>query len=282
MKYMVLKVNYLLPYVIERDVTALLAEYGHACGINVRPPIPVEEILENHLKLTLDFDDLHEKLGVPMMGEEPVILSALWVDTREVFIDQSLDPEEYPRMEGRFRFSIGHEIGHWRLHRSYLTSDPAHLSPLDIPSKLSVICRTSQAKERVEWQADYYASCLLMPRAMVLAAWQEYFNGRQISIVYELLKGTSVAAPPHRRGPRLIQNVMRNMLEPEHHYLFNLVAKEFAPVFQVSAQAMRIRLQKLGLLLVERPKGKSLAQLKAEIFGENVEYQLNQKQHPLR
>jgi hypothetical protein len=203
MKYMVLKVNYLLPYVIERDVTALLAEYGHACGINVRPPIPVEEILENHLKLTLDFDDLHEKLGVPMMGEEPVILSALWVDTREVFIDQSLDPEEYPRMEGRFRFSIGHEIGYWRLHRSYLASDPAHLSPLDIPSKLSVICRTSQAKECVEWQADYYASCLLMPKAMVLAAWQEYFNGRQIPIVYELLKGTSIAAPPHRRGPRL-------------------------------------------------------------------------------
>jgi len=28
----------------------------------------------------------------------------------------------------------------------------------------TVICRSSQAKERVEWQADFFSFCLLMPR----------------------------------------------------------------------------------------------------------------------
>jgi hypothetical protein len=216
---MVIEVPYLTEDAIERDAEALLTEYAIAWGVALKPPVPIEDIIEKHLKLRFDFDDLHQVLGVPQLGPEPRILGAIWVDRREIFIDQSLDPEDHPKIEGRYRFTLAHEAGgHWRLHRSYVASDPAHLSLLDIPSKLSVICRTNQAKERAEWQADYYASCLLMPRAMVLAAWQEYFDGRQTPIVYELLKGTSVAAPPHRRGPRLIrniiQNIMRNMLEP--------------------------------------------------------------------
>ncbi|MBK8008612.1 MAG: ImmA/IrrE family metallo-endopeptidase [Rhizobiales bacterium] len=32
-------------------------------------------------------------------------------------IDDSLDPEENPSMLGRYRFTLAHEIGHWRLHR---------------------------------------------------------------------------------------------------------------------------------------------------------------------
>ena len=39
-----------------------------------------------------------------------------------------------------------------------------------------MICRSSQAKERIELQADFYASCLLMPRKLVFAAWDEHFR----------------------------------------------------------------------------------------------------------
>jgi hypothetical protein len=37
------------------------------------------------------------------------------------------------------------------------------------------ICRSSQAKKREEWQADFYSSCLLMPRKLVFAAWYAAF-----------------------------------------------------------------------------------------------------------
>jgi hypothetical protein len=44
---------------IERDAEALLAQYAHARGVEIRVPIPIEDIVEKHLKLRVEFDDLH-------------------------------------------------------------------------------------------------------------------------------------------------------------------------------------------------------------------------------
>ena len=46
-------------------------------------------------------------------------------------IDRSLDPGENPSMQGRYRFGVGHEIGHWRLHRVYVASDPDQAALFD-------------------------------------------------------------------------------------------------------------------------------------------------------
>ncbi len=105
---MTIKVKYLPEEAIEHDAEVLLAEYAHARGVAVTPPIPIEDIVEKHLKLRIDFDDLHRVLGVPQTGPEPDIFGAIWVDKREIYIDQSLDPEEHPGMEGRFRFTLTH------------------------------------------------------------------------------------------------------------------------------------------------------------------------------
>ena len=79
-----------------------------------------------------------------------------------IVIDESLDPEENPSKEGRYRFTLAHEGGgHWRLHRHLFANDPAQALLFGGPATPSVVCRSSQAKERVEWQADFYASCLL-------------------------------------------------------------------------------------------------------------------------
>jgi hypothetical protein len=89
-------------------------------------------------------------------------------------IDESLDPEEHPSMEGRYRFTLAHEGGgHWRLHRHLFSTSAAQALLFDVPASPSVVCRSSQAKERVERQADIYASCLLMPRKLIFAAWHE-------------------------------------------------------------------------------------------------------------
>ena len=108
---MAFKVRYLREDAIERDANDLLSEYGLAGGVSITAPIPVEHLLEFHLGLTLDFDDLHERLGIPLTGDEPDVLGALWVDSREVFVDQSLDPEQRPSLEGRFRYTVGSRSG---------------------------------------------------------------------------------------------------------------------------------------------------------------------------
>jgi hypothetical protein len=72
-----------------------------------------------------------------------------------IFIDESLDPEENPAREGRYRFTLAHEGGgHWRLHRHLVMQDAAQISFFDAVGEPKFVCRSSQAKERVEWQAD--------------------------------------------------------------------------------------------------------------------------------
>src|SRR4029077_17414544 len=170
------KVPYLHEEQIERDAAALLADYSQARGVVIGPPIPIEDIVEKHLKLGIEFDDMHGLFNHPRssLGRDPDILGAMFFDERRIVIDESLDPEENPSMEGRYRFTLAHEGGgHWRLHRGIFAKDRAQAALFDRPESPSFVCRSSEAKKREEWQADFYASCLLMPRNLVIEAWRE-------------------------------------------------------------------------------------------------------------
>jgi Zn-dependent peptidase ImmA (M78 family) len=236
---MALRVPYIPDDVIERDAEALLGEFAHARGIEVRAPIPIEDIVEKHLKLRVEFDDLHERLGVPRsgFGLDPDIFGAIWLESGQIVIDECLDPEERPEREGRYRFTLAHEGGgHWRLHRPLVRPTEGQGSLLIDAARPTVVCRTSQAKERVEWQADFYASCLLMPRKMVFAAWDEAFPDRKQRVLQ-----------PEMPIEHPFVEIGRDFEDDEDRVLDSFV-RPFAERFLVSPIAMRIRLEKLGLL----------------------------------
>jgi Zn-dependent peptidase ImmA (M78 family) len=236
---MALRVPYIPDDVIERDAEALLGEFAHARGIELRPPIPIEDIVEKHLKLRVEFDDLHKVLGVPRsrFGLDADIFGAIWLEAGNIVIDESLDPEERPEREARYRFTLAHEGGgHWRLHRPLVRPTEGQGSLLTDRAPPTVVCRTSQAKERVEWQADFYASCLLMPRKMVFAAWDEAFPDRKQRV---LQPATPTDHP--------FVEIARDFDESEDQALEHF-ARPFAERFLVSPIAMRIRLERLGLL----------------------------------
>ena len=95
-----------------------LAEYARARRTVTTLPIPIDDIVEKHLKLSLELADTHKVVGVPRHPEqEPDILGVIYPDEARIVIDYSLDPDENPIKEGRYRFTLGHEVGHWRLHR---------------------------------------------------------------------------------------------------------------------------------------------------------------------
>ena len=56
-------------------------------------------------------------------------------------------PDEHPEMEGRFRFSVGHEIGHWDLHRPYLVHRGGQTAIFD--RRASQLVWEGIARERV-------------------------------------------------------------------------------------------------------------------------------------
>src|SRR4249919_1005338 len=142
---MSIQVPYLTDSAVEAKANLLLTMYARAEKVKVEPPIDLEAIL-GHLQLRLDLDDLGRKFGFPD------VLGALWVDRREIFIDQTLDPDEQPSALGRFRFTLAHEIGHWELHRLLFEFQQRQDDLFGKPVAPSIICRTSQGKERIELQ----------------------------------------------------------------------------------------------------------------------------------
>jgi hypothetical protein len=251
-------IPYLSEEAIERDAAALLHEYASSRGLTIEPPIPIEDIVEKHLKLGIEFDDTHQLFGVPRPAPDPDILGAIFFDDRRIVIDESLDPEENPSREGRYRFTLGHEGGgHWRLHRHLFAKDRAQTTMFGRPPAPSFICRSSEAKKREEWQADFYSSCLLMPRKLVFAAWDAAFPDRKPRV---LQPGTPISHPyvEIRRIDFQIGNIDCSETDDE---ALDRIAKPFAETFLVSPIAMRIRLEKLGLLHREVPRQRVLSGL---------------------
>jgi Zn-dependent peptidase ImmA (M78 family) len=257
---MTISVPYVAKEAIEEDAKALLADYARVRSITVVPPIPIEDIVEKHLKLLLEFDDTHKLFGIPRDPKDaPDILGAMFFDDRRIVIDESLDPDENRAIEGRYRFTLAHEGGgHWRLHRSYFETDPAQATMIDGRVAPSVVCRSSQAKAPIEWQADYYASCLLMPRDQLFTAWENAF-GTSAPFVFDRDKHPPMARSP-KKGPRPIGALLKEVFQTDYDPYFDQIAKQFTQMFLVSPIAMRIRLEDLGLLL----RGNSSAQIFAD------------------
>jgi len=195
-----------------------------------RPRYVVEEILEAHLGHGLEFDDLPGRIGLPD------VLGATWIRGRRVLVDQSLDPEETPSREGRYRFTVAHEVGHWELHRRLFLEDAAQPSLFEAAKKPSIVCRTSSRKEPMEWQADAFAGYLLMPKDMVLKAW-EVHNG---------------SPAPYIAAAEMADLSARWGLAEDKRPTVD-IARALAREFRVSGQAMQIRLIGLGLIRTEDP-----------------------------
>ena len=246
------KVPYLKEEQIERDAAALLAQYEQARGVKISPAVPIEDIVEKHLKLGVEFDDMHRLLNHPRSGQglDSDILGAIFFDERRIVIDESLDPEEHPSKEGRYRFTLAHEGGgHWRLHRNLFVQASSQVSLFNEPDQPSVVCRSSQAKESVEWQADYYASCLLMPRKLLIAAWDEKFPDRKPRVI----RPRTPISHPFVEVPRVGCQIRNFDCSETDDNVLDRIARPLAEQFLVSPIAMRIRLEKLGLLLRQVP-----------------------------
>ncbi len=221
-------VKYMPKVHIERAANALIHAYARQYGLADDAPVPVDAILECSLGLTLEMGDLASRLGFND------VLGATWIEAKTVIIDQSLDPTDNPSKEGRFNFTLAHEIGHWELHRLQICDPPNQPSFFDFQSEPSVVCRSTQSKEPMEKQADYFAGYLLMPEDRVFRAWAQVYGSADQYIAFE-----EIAQLKARWGGE------RPTVE---------VARKMAKRFNVSGQAMQIRLEDLKLILPEKPE----------------------------
>jgi len=216
-----MKVPWLSKNQIEEAASRLISDYEVMAGCPVGPPIPVEEIIERHLGLKLSFEDLETILG------STGVLGATYVGARLICINERL-LEQGP--EGRLIFTCAHEVGHWVLHRPYAQKAMRQPSGGDV-----IVCRTGMGRERIEWQADYFAGCLLMPKEAVIRSFRHIFT--RDALVLHNSKRT--IGPPGTFFEPCVENWA-------HIAAVMCDAGEFT---NVSMHAMIIRLQELQLLI---------------------------------
>jgi len=210
---------------IEEEASALFQSYIQVVG-RIEPPIDVDLIIEKILKMELSVEDLKEILPEPFINAGDEILGVSYLDSRLIVIDSSLEGKP-----GRFAFTAAHEIGHWILHRSFIEANTNQLRLLfkdeEIPT---VVCRSSSTKNSMEWQADYFAGALLMPKDIFL---NHFLNELQ-----EIGLGS--------------YDELINLSYEAREKLLNKIILDLSQTFGVSKEAARVRLEVLGIKFDKR------------------------------
>jgi Zn-dependent peptidase ImmA (M78 family) len=214
-----------VPWISKKEIAekamALILDFQERAGYRIRPPVPVEEIMERSLGLTLRYMDLSKIFG------KREVLGATYTESRLVLINERLFEHS---SEGRLVFTCAHEAGHWVLHRPYVQPQNG-----DDSKNEAIVCTTANAKEPIEWQADYFASCLLMPEEEMKASFQRVCCPEPLVIKHakSLAKAGSPCQEPFLEQWPYIAAAMC----------------EAGGFSNVSRQAMVIRLQDLGLVI---------------------------------
>ena len=133
---------------IEEAADHLLDEYRDFAG-TFDLPVPVESIAEHLLKYDLEITDQG-------LFADPSFLGGISFETNTIFVNASIEDHE-----GRYTFTIAHEIGHHVLHKDMYDEL--------ISDRSQIMCREEKKKPLIERQADRFAAALMMPRQTITA-----------------------------------------------------------------------------------------------------------------
>ena len=131
---------------IEEAAESLLQRYQEFSGDSILP-VPVESIAEHLLGYDLEITD-------EGLFSDPNFLGGISFETNTIFVNASVESHE-----GRYTFTVAHEIGHHVLHKDIYEAQ--------ISDHSQILCREQKKKPLIERQADRFAAALMMPRELV-------------------------------------------------------------------------------------------------------------------
>ena len=129
---------------IESAAQRLSAEFEAFDGRPISAPVPVESIAEHFLGYQIEISD-------EGLFADPDYLGGIVFSENLIQVNALVEANE-----GRYNFTIAHELGHHVLHREiYLAASSENAS--------NILCRDTFDKPLIEVQADRFAAGLLMP-----------------------------------------------------------------------------------------------------------------------
>jgi hypothetical protein len=142
---------------IEARAEAVLADVPEWIWNGERLPVPVDTIADSCFGLLIrEMEDMTSAPGAPELREDQSLSGLLLAGPGEIWVNA----EEARQWPGRRRFTIGHELGHWVMHRE--------------PGQQSLFCRHAEVDEEerdrskeIEREANAFAAALTMPAHLV-------------------------------------------------------------------------------------------------------------------
>lgn len=237
-----IKVDFLEKELIEKKAKMLMLGYQKKSSETF--PVDPEAILWDYLNpeegVWLDNEC---DLGIDKETREP-ILGMTIPQKKEIKIDASLKNQE-----GRYRFTLAHEIGHWVLHSSLLLVPKGQRTFFnnEIVEFLSlnhnIFPKASHSKlPPEEWQANRFAAYLLIDADILSREFIKRFGKEPHD--YRVLKEKCE-----------IDNHFCSMREYSRDIAKTAVMglQSLADLFVVSVEAMAIRIEEVGMIY-ESPK----------------------------
>lgn len=145
---------------IEDRADTLRLEYSAWAGTDASKPVSVEVVAEQYLGYEIDISDSG-------MFSDPECMGGILFESKTITVNAAVAEHE-----GRYNFTLAHEIGHHALHR-------AHYLRNKQPIGEQVICREVGSKPLIERQADRFAAALLMPAEQVKSVYEILLAGSQ-------------------------------------------------------------------------------------------------------
>ncbi len=126
--------------------------------------------------LVADFLDLGVVWDWIPPDEQGAIAARILPTVRLIEINEDIQEKS----KGFIESTIAHEIGHWVLHINHDQLELIESETSKIQSDEPFVCRGATVESHlasIEWQAQYFASCLLMPRPIL----EEKRQGRDLT-----------------------------------------------------------------------------------------------------
>jgi Zn-dependent peptidase ImmA (M78 family)/transcriptional regulator with XRE-family HTH domain len=212
------------------------------------PPTPIELLVDNEPEVSYRIDALScDKHGAPL-----VLGLTGWNDQgqRQIILNSVLADSDHSSDEHRFNFTLAHELFHALEHlpgvpkeaaaplartQVFVTLGKTHPSPAE--RAVNRWTRASEPRQLTtdedwrEWQANTFASALLMPEWAVRAEFQRRMGATS----------TPVEVPANLREAAL-------QLADQRVFGDKVYDQSLSGLFAVSHQAMAIRLLQLNLI----------------------------------